>query len=75
MMWIEEDYGKTQLTSVYDGMQYLASDPKIKEIYLAKDGHGPMGYYDRVHVVFHERDEIILPAHQCQHFTKPPKDK
>ena len=39
------------------------------EIYLQADGQGPMGWYDRVHVLYEDGRHVIFPAHHCKEFT------
>lgn len=39
---------------------------------LLTDGHGPTGYYDRIHIKFANGDKTVLPAHQCDGWEEKP---
>ncbi len=62
---------RVPLLRMFNGNHYVvgASAGDIKgctQIYLLTDGHGPMGWYDRVHVLFDDDRHLVFPAHHCQ---------
>lgn len=47
----------------------------VESIFLARDGHGLSGYYDRIHVIT-STAHFVLPAHNCHEWKlliKPPE--
>jgi len=60
---------KTQLQKVFCHKWYDVLSDDVEEIYIVTDGHGSMGFYDRVHVVFYKdlnEGGLIFPAHHCE---------
>jgi hypothetical protein len=42
-----------------------SSHEPARRIVLRRDGHGPMGYYDRIHIFTSSHNHLILPAHNA----------
>lgn len=40
----------------------------IEEIYITNDGFGEYGCYDRIHVVFADGSNRIMPANKCDNW-------
>lgn len=61
---------KTPITAVFCHQWHqLKADHKYgewDEMWLAADGKGLSGYYDRVHLRNLEGRYVIIPAHQCE---------
>ncbi len=56
---------KIKLHKVFCHRWYTADYDGVVEIYLIADGKGPMGFYDRVHVINLDESHLIFPAHNC----------
>ena len=41
---------------------------KIERIYLIRDGHGPNGYYDRIHIIVNGVIFRSCPAHSVEYW-------
>lgn len=37
----------------------------LKELFIVADGHGPMGWYDRIHAIYECGKHEVFPAHNC----------
>lgn len=64
---------KQNLQRVFNGNHYCIGGTHgitagCNEIYIADDGYGPMGKYDRIHIKFADGGHIITPAHHCTEF-------
>ena len=41
------------------------TETAVKEIVMRRDGAGPMGWYDVVHVTQNDGKQSAIPAHNC----------
>ena len=57
---------KQQLNRVFSHQWWIVGNNGIAEIYMIADGKGPMGFYDRIHVIPESDDPWVLPAHHCE---------
>jgi len=37
----------------------------VERIFITADGRGPMGFYDRIHIIYRGEESLIFPAHNC----------
>lgn len=64
---MSNDKIRIPLLRMFNGNHYVVGASNgCSQIYLSDDGRGPMGWYDRVHVLFGDDRHLVFPAHHCQ---------
>ena len=53
-------------TDTYVGMNWRVGHRGCKRIYIATDGNGSVGHYDRIHVIFEGGVHRVYPAHHAE---------
>lgn len=62
---------KTELTVAFWEQSRLAvGENNVVRLYLACDGSGPMGHYDRIHAELSDGTFAIHPAHHFHGWTE-----